>query len=889
MTFDRVAARLGPLEAPMPDPAPVLDALLDDQSRNWRQGRRVLVEAYLEGRPGLGGDKAAFLDLIYHEFVLRERGGEAPTIEEYVGRFPALADDLRRQLAVHHSLGPAAPSAPVGPTLAAPGLPALLGELRRLGLLEADRLDALEAQLRGRPLSPVEVGRELLRRDWLTPCQVNQLLNGKGRELIVGGCLLLSRLGGGGMGQVYKARQRSTGRVVAVKVIRPDRLGDPESVRRFEREARAAACVDHPNVVRALDAGQDGPTHYLVMEHVEGTNLATFLARHGALPVPAACEVVRQAALGLQHAHEKGLVHRDVKPSNLMLAAPPGDQKGAFPVVKVLDLGLAHQHALAGEQSSTLTETGVVLGTPDYLAPEQIRDARTADARADLYSLGCTFYHLLAGRPPFTGQTLGLKLVQHQMDEPESVEAVRPEVPAEVARIVRKLMAKKPEGRYQTAGELAEALAGVLRAGRWGPQPFAGIEGSGDEVVQSVLTWRGRRGLDRRRVLLATAAGVGLLGAAIGAAAWLSRPRSKQAPPAEMEHSPLERLRREAILAAERFGWQPRELVQVFGEHRGRHWAPIVSLAVSPDGKMAASLANDGVRLWDLQTLRERAHFRLPGGAPQGVAFTEGGAVLLASHAEGGGQVLRWDVTSGRELGRTSEGFGYAFSPDGRYAAAGYRDVRLLDGATGKLLWEEKGKAAVPYPTAFMPDGTGFFHAWEDNVVRLREAPSGRERQRFAGHKDRVTSLAVSPDGTRLLSGSAGREVRLWDVASGKPLAGRDDLHGSLGAALAPKGARAVSAMGSHGAVLLDGGLRRLGYLSVPEDRPTRVAFTPSAERALTGDEYGRVRLWEVQGAREVLPASSHPLGWTVWPCRPTAGASSPGGTAVCVAGSGTS
>src|SRR5262249_54527463 len=154
-------------------------------------------------------------------------------------------------------------------------------------------------------------------------------------------------------------------------------------------------------------------------------------------------------------------------------------------------------------------------GTPDYLAPEQIRDARTADARADLYSLGCTFYHLLAGRPPFTGQTLGLKLVQHQVDEPEPVEAVRPEVPATVARIVRKLMAKKPEDRFTSAGELATALAGVLRAGRWEPQPFAGIEGGGDAVVRSALAWRGRRGPDRRRVLAAAAVGAGLLGAGV--------------------------------------------------------------------------------------------------------------------------------------------------------------------------------------------------------------------------------------------------------------------------------------------------------------------------------------------------------------------------------------
>jgi serine/threonine-protein kinase len=329
--------------------------------------------------------------------------------------------------------------------------------LRRTPLLTPAQIDELTRDLEKRFPDPRALARELLRRGWLTPYQINQLAHGRGPELVLGPYLLLERLGEGGMGQVFKARHQKLERVVALKVIRKERLAHPDAVRRFHREVRAAAQLSHLHVVHAYDADEVGGTHFFAMEYVEGTDLAALCKQRGPLPVREACEYVRQAALGLQHAHERGLVHRDVKPSNLLLAAR--DQ-----VVKVLDMGLARLADRGGETDSTsaLTAEGAVMGTPDYLAPEQTLDSHTVDIRADLYSLGCTLYYLLSGRVPFPGGSLGQKLIRHQLREPESVEQLRPEVPAAVAAVVRKLMAKKPEERYQTPAEAAAALAAVL-------------------------------------------------------------------------------------------------------------------------------------------------------------------------------------------------------------------------------------------------------------------------------------------------------------------------------------------------------------------------------------------------------------------------------------------
>jgi hypothetical protein len=275
---------------------------------------------------------------------------------------------------------------------------------------------------------------------------------------------VLQPLGAGGMGTVYLAEHRLLKRPVALKVLRAGTLATPDAVARFRREWESAARLTHPNIVAAHDAEQVGALHFLVMEYVAGTNLHDLVGRDGPLPVARACDYVRQAALGLQHAHERGLVHRDIKPSNLMLT-PEG-------TIKVLDFGLARfaQTPHAGG----LTETGVVMGTPDFMAPEQAQSTSTVDIRADIYSLGCTLYYLLTGEEPYTEGNSFEKLLAHQKAPPPDVARLRGDVPAEVRQALARMMAKDPARRYATPAEVAEALAGPAAGGGDGVLPAPG-------------------------------------------------------------------------------------------------------------------------------------------------------------------------------------------------------------------------------------------------------------------------------------------------------------------------------------------------------------------------------------------------------------------------------
>jgi serine/threonine protein kinase len=281
--------------------------------------------------------------------------------------------------------------------------------------------------------------------------------NGDTQPLSLGQYRLLDELGRGGMGRVYKALHTIMERVVAIKVISPELVSDPVAVEWFRREVRASTQLHHPNIVMAYDANEAEGLHFLVMEFVHGVTLDVLVKQHGPLPIPHACALIRQAALGMQHAHEKGMVHRDIKPGNLLIPLPEGDQPSEV-LVKILDFGLARLHGKTkGDTIALRGETGV-LGTPDYIAPEQSRDIHAADIRSDLYSLGCVFYFTLAGRVPFPGDNAMEKLIKHLMEQPEPLEKVRPDVPPEVAALVRRLMSKDPADRYQTPGELVRDL-----------------------------------------------------------------------------------------------------------------------------------------------------------------------------------------------------------------------------------------------------------------------------------------------------------------------------------------------------------------------------------------------------------------------------------------------
>src|SRR5262245_43500547 len=437
--------------------------------------QRPLLNDYLNCFPELGPAAALSLELIGEEYWVRQVWGDRPAHGEYSARFPHLGAKLQETLRqidaeIAAEYGPNVRSGAAARRAAVPTVPRplesvgqLVETLQRCGLLNQAQLDEVNRDLQRRFPDLRALSSELLRRNWLTPFQVNQVLQGRGADLVLGSYLLLERLGEGGAGQVFKAQHQKLRRVAALKLIRKELLTDAEVVGRFYREIQILSQLDHPNIVHAYDAGPAGATHFLAMEYVEGTDLGRLVKQGGPMPVQQACEYIRQAALGLQHAHERGLVHRDIKPHKLIMSGRDG-------LIKVADLGLARlprtmntevTAALSGVKGSgTLTpENAIMMGTADYLAPEQALDFHQADIRADIYSLGCTFYYLLKGQPPFAGSTLAEKLVKHQQAEPPSLDKIRKDLPAGLSSLVRKMLAKRPQDRYQTPDEINQAFS----------------------------------------------------------------------------------------------------------------------------------------------------------------------------------------------------------------------------------------------------------------------------------------------------------------------------------------------------------------------------------------------------------------------------------------------
>jgi serine/threonine protein kinase len=322
--------------------------------------------------------------------------------------------------------------------------------LRKSRIWPEDQLAAQMGAVGELPDDPTQAAALLVRHGVLTPFQARVLLAGKYRGFRLGAYVVRDQVGQGGMGAVYLAQHETLRRPVALKVLQPTEKGPLSKVNvgRFLREARAAAALDHPNIVRIFDVGQVGATHFLVMEYVEGKTLDEIVTGGGPVACGRAVEYILQAAAGLEHAYQKGFVHRDIKPSNLILAKDG--------TLKILDMGLARTDD-ATDQVTEVFDRGAVVGTADYISPEQAMNAPGLDIRADIYSLGATFFTLVTGKPPFSGNTTQ-KLMQHQIQEAPSLSVIDKTFPADLAAVVAKMMKKKPADRYQTPGDVMAAL-----------------------------------------------------------------------------------------------------------------------------------------------------------------------------------------------------------------------------------------------------------------------------------------------------------------------------------------------------------------------------------------------------------------------------------------------
>jgi hypothetical protein len=328
-----------------------------------------------------------------------------------------------------------------------------LRSLSESGIVPIEELPAIVSSLSPEQRDNADhLAAAFVGQDKLTSYQAALLQRGQTTGLVLGNYVILDQLGAGGMGQVFKAQHRRMKRTVALKVLPPRMTSSPAAVQRFQREVEAVARLSHPNIVAAHDADEAQGVHFLVMECVDGQDLARLVKNEGPLPVPLAVDCIIQAARGLAHAHEAGIVHRDIKPGNLLR-----DRQG---VVKVLDLGLARFADAPGpaNPAADLTENGSILGTCDYMAPEQALDTRRADQRSDVYSLGCSLYFLLAGRHVYDGETSMEKVFAHRETPIPSLRAVRSDVPRGLDKVFGKMLAKEADNRYPSMNAVIAAL-----------------------------------------------------------------------------------------------------------------------------------------------------------------------------------------------------------------------------------------------------------------------------------------------------------------------------------------------------------------------------------------------------------------------------------------------
>jgi serine/threonine protein kinase/WD40 repeat protein len=686
---------------------------------------------------------------------------------------------------------------------------AVLGQHDLISKAPLDELRPLAGQFPG----AADLARELVRRGLLTTFQANEIMQDRAGRLVLGQYLLLERLGQGGMGEVFKARHRVLDRLVALKIIRAEYVNHPDAVERFRRECRAAGRLSHPNIVAVQHADQVGDVHFMAMEYLEGQDLGRLLKEHGALPPGEACEYVRQAALGLQHAHEQGMVHRDVKPANLM--------RTTGGVVKVLDLGLARLRVTTDPQvgrgleaapQQDLTRAGSIMGTPDYIAPEQATgDSAGADIRADVYSLGCTLFHLLTGRPPFAGKTVHEKIAARLTQPPPRADEARPGLPVGLSAVVLRMMQQDPAARHQTPGEVAAALArycqvaGAAQPSTTAPRPADPALATLTQYPQARRPFPWRLTAAASAILVVVAVAAVLTWALQSSPAWNApgkppdvaqatdkdnRPARPPNPgpgpgvpiPIDLPPPPKHAVREGVV-------WPPPECVAVLGDDAGRHWGEVQCVAFHPKGQVIASADRVGgqgfIHLWDADSLKERAMWTPAGPGVQDMAYSPDGLLLAAAC---GDCVRLWDAGAD---GLSNE---HKFAEPGVSPGSNVSHVLFTSDGQSLLTWDAasvvrkwrltKGKPEPDgdpnppppqfYALAVSADGRTMSYSRPDKatgkqLVCVKTMFDKQAAETTAEVPAGAGALALSGDGKRLAArmGSLG-EVRIWDINDGK-------------------------------------------------------------------------------------------------------------------------
>ncbi|MBL8796066.1 MAG: protein kinase, partial [Planctomycetia bacterium] len=694
-----------------------------------------------------------------------------------------------------------------------------------------------------------------------------------GAPRTIGDYVLLEPLGAGGMGVVWKARQQGLQRLVAFKMIRSAQFASAEEVVRFRTEAEASASLDHPHIVPIYEVGEHAGQPYFSMKLVEGGSLSGKRDELRQAPRQAAALLV-QVARAIHYAHQRGILHRDLKPANILLDA---DGKP-----HVTDFGLAKR--VAAEQG--VTQTGAIVGTPSYMAPEQASGRKGLTTAADVYSLGAILYEFLTGRPPFAGESPMATLLQVMELEPTRPRAINPRADRDLETICLKCLEKEPQRRYASAADLADDLERWLagepisarpisvlgRGFKWvrrrpGLAALLGVMAVVTFVALSLVTWQGRvaelsrRERERLLVILALDRGQTLCkeGDVARGLLWMAHTLSL----ASDGDADLQRVVR-ANLAS--WSKQLRPLRAPLP-----HPALVQSVLCHPEGRSLLTVADDHtVRLWQLDAVAAPPlAFPHPDGV-RAVAFSPDGALVLTGCADG--QARLWASATGRLHGAPWKHAvavqAVAFSPDGRTAATGSADktLRLWDTRSGKLL-RQAAQGGTVSALAFSPDGQLLASASADGRAYLWEAATLRPAPvAVLDHGMPLWTVRFSPDGEVLLTAGADQEegranfVRLWQVRSGAPLATLDHRWGVRAVAFSPDGATVATGGEDYtaqlwstatGKPLLDAPLQH-------EDTVRVVAFSPDGRSLLTGSEDRTVRVWDTRTGQPLGPALEH-------------------------------
>jgi serine/threonine protein kinase/WD40 repeat protein len=708
-------------------------------------------------------------------------------------------------------------------------------------------------------------------------------------------------LGRGGMGVVYLAYNRLVARDEVLKVMGQNIIERPGVTDRFLREIRTVARFRHPNIVAAYTAFRRAESLVFAMEYVEGLDLASLVNARGPIPVEEACCYVQQAALGLQHAHEWGTVHRDIKPSNIMLS-----QRGEQ-LIKILDFGLAkanreYQVPKMGidgaektqQTAADLTILGQPLGTPAYIAPEQINNALHADIRADIYSLGCTLYYLLSGGPPFPAETVYDMLQAHHSMDAQPLNIANPEVPSELEALVAKMMTKEPERRFQTPGEVARGLQPFIKTDA--PKAVA-VDFQASPPDEPAVS--PRSGGSRELAVHSSTASIPTPGGVPWPDRHVEIKESQidfderpaiRPPPAKSPEPARGRPSRPWSLGAGLLGLVTILLGAGVTYRIVTDRGQLVIETDDPSIEVVVKQSGELVTIIDPQTKKQielrsgQYDLELTGGKPglrlsaREITLKRGDQAIvtmrsepeppdkLDSASELSPTGLQPELVEVAPLRGHADGVeSVAVSPDGRRVLSGSSDRTMV-------LWDIKSRAEVQrfaghggwvMSVAFSPDGRQALSGGEDKVIRLWDLETGGLIREFKGHPDWVIRVAFSPDGRRVYSTSGGFHdsdwrkgtdfaVRVWDVETGRQIGKMEGHRGVVwGLSVSPDGRKLLT--GGDTIIVWDAETRaEIRRFSEHEAEVANVAFLPDGRRAASSGWDGTIRLWDLGSGQQL-------------------------------------